>query len=237
MKFSQPTFLHLFFLRFFIRSLTVVVVFFASLHLNTYQASGQNTGSLNFKTVGIVEFSQSDTNDVFRIEAYLNSIKTLKSRFLQVTSAGDYSEGTLSLSKPGKMRLEYDHPNPALLVADGSYLAYFDRELEQVSYFDLQSTQAAILLNNKISFSSGKIAITAFERGPNVFRLTLIKGNNPNGGSMMMIFSDKPLRLKKWTITDAQGILTNVSLISPRFGLPLNPKQFIFEEPKKDLEN
>ncbi len=233
----QATFSHQFFLRFAIRFIIAVLFFFVGLHLNAYQARGQDNGTANVKTVGIVKLSRNDAKDLFRIEAYLNSIKTLESRILQVTSAGDYSEGTLSLSKPGKMRLEYDHPNPALLVADGSHLAYFDKELEQVSYFDLQSTQAAILLNNKISFSSDELTITAFERGPSVFRLTLIKGSDLNGGSMKIIFSDSPLRLKKWMITDAQGIVTNVSLVNPRFGAPLNSELFIFEEPNQDLEN
>ena len=225
------------FLRFTNRLIVAVVFFCISLSLNIFQARGQVIETAQIKTEGIENLNQLDSMDVFRIENYLNSITTLESRILQISSAGDFSEGTLFLAKPGKMRLEYDDPNPILLIADGTYLAYFDKELKQTSYFDLQSTQAAILLDKKISFSSGEIFITAFERGPSVFRLSLIKGGDPNGGAMKIIFSDKPLRLKKWTITDAQGIITNVSLVNPRFGHLLNPNLFIFEEPNKDLEN
>ena len=226
-----------FFLSFSTRLLIAVVFLLTSLILNASQVRGQTAKTIQIKIEGINKLSRSDANEIYRIEAYLNSIITMESRFLQISSIGDYSEGTLSLAKPGKMRLEYDEPNPALLVADGSHLAYFDKELKQVSYFDLQSTQAAILLNEKISFSSGELIITAFERGPSVFRLSLIKGSEPNGGTITLILSDKPLRLKKWTITDAQGIVTNVSLINPKFGNPLNPNLFVFEEPNKDLQN
>ncbi len=198
------------------------------------QAGAQSPGPTVAGAKGMAKLSRSETADVFRIQAYLNSIRTLSSRFLQISSAGDYSEGTLSFSKPGKMRLEYDDPNPTLLVADGVNLAYYDKELKQVSYYDLQATQAAILLNDNISFSSGEIIITAFERGPGVFRLTVIKGTDPLEGNMTMIFSDKPLRLKKWTITDAQGIVTNISLVNPRSGAPLNQKLFTIEMPAHD---
>ena len=46
--------------------------------------------------------SAADRADVGRIEAYLNRIRTLKARFLQVSSTGDLSEGTLFISRPGK---------------------------------------------------------------------------------------------------------------------------------------
>ena len=185
---------------------------------------------------GLASLSQADRANIARIEAYLNRIRTLEARFLQVSSDGEYSEGDLYFSKPGKMRLEYDDPNPTLLVSDGTNLAYYDKELQQVSYFDLEATQASILLNDKISFSSGDIIITAFERGPGVFRLTVLKGSDPLEGNMTMIFSDKPLILKKWTITDAQGIVTNISLVNPRFGAPVSPELFFLETLEQNSE-
>ena len=38
----------------------------------------------------------------------------------------------------------------------------------------------------------------------------------------------------KITITDAQGIVTNISLVNPRFGAPLNPELFTIEMPSHD---
>ncbi|MDA0305920.1 MAG: outer membrane lipoprotein carrier protein LolA [Proteobacteria bacterium] len=175
--------------------------------------------------------SPADRADVLRIEKYLNRIKTMQARFLQVSSGGDYSEGNMYFSKPGKMRLEYDAPKPVLIVSDGTNLAYIDKELKQVSYFDLASTQASVLLQEVISFSAGEMIITAFERGPGVLRLTLIKNDDPLEGNITLIFSDRPLGLKKWTVTDAQGIVTNISLLGPRFGGALDPELFDYREP------
>ncbi len=186
---------------------------------------------------GIAQLSDADRFDISRIENYLNRIKTLEARFLQVSSDGDYSEGDLYFSKPGKMRLNYDSPSPIVIVSDGVNLAYFDKELEQISYIDLEWTQASILLRESISFSAGDILVTAFERGPGVLRLTVIKGDDPLEGNITLIFSDQPLGLKKWTITDAQGVVTNVSLLGPRFDVPLNPDLFHVEPPNESLKN
>ncbi len=46
----------------------------------------------------------------------------------------------------------------------------------------------------------------------------MIKGNDPLEGNLTLIFSDKPLGLKKWTVTDAQGVVTNVSLLGEVWG-------------------
>ena len=113
---------------------------------------------------GLASLSQADRANIARIEAYLNRIRTLEARFLQVSSDGEYSEGDLYFSKPGKMRLEYDDPKPVVIVSDGVNLAYFDKELEQVSYFDLESTQASILLRETISFTTGGLIVTQFEK-------------------------------------------------------------------------
>lgn len=185
---------------------------------------------------GLVSLSQSDRADISRIEAYLNRIRTMEARFLQVSSDGEYSEGDLYFSKPGKMRLEYDDPKPVVIVSDGVNLAYYDKELEQVSYFDLESTQASILLRENISFTTGGLIVTRFEKGPGVLRLTVIKGSDPLEGNLTLIFSDRPLGLKKWTVTDAQGIVTNVSLLGPRFGMSLSPKLFHIEPPNEAVK-
>ena len=184
---------------------------------------------------GIAKLSAADKSELSRIEAYLNRLTTMRSRFLQVASNGDYSEGTIYFSKPGRMRLEYDAPKQILIVSDGVNLAYFDKVLQQVSYFDLQSTQASILLKKHISFSGGDVLVTGFERGAGVLRLTVIRANAPFEGNLTLIFSDNPLDLKKWTVTDAQGVITNVSLLGPRFDLKLDGELFKFEPPESSL--
>ena len=169
--------------------------------------------------------------DVGRIEAYLNRIRTLKARFLQVSSTGELSEGTLFISRPGKLRIEYDPPVPILIVAARGVLTYYDKELEQVSEIDLESTPAGILVQENVSFFSGDYTLTRFKRQAGAARITLVRTEDPQEGSLTLIFSDRPLTLRKWIVVDAQGVETTVSLLKTHFGLPLNPELFTFEAP------
>ncbi len=177
------------------------------------------------------ELGATDKADIRRIEAYLNKLSTVRARFLQISSNGAQAEGNLYISRPGRMRIQYDPPSPVFIVADGSWLIYVDKELDQVSYVPLESTPAGILLDARISLLGGDFTITHFENAANVIRITLYKTDDQGKGILTLIFSDRPLTLKKWTITDAQGILTSVSLIDSRFGIPLNDNLFKFKSP------
>ncbi len=174
--------------------------------------------------------SAADREDITRIETYFNGIETMRARFLQVTSTGAYSEGTFSLWRPGRMRIEYDPPVPVLIVADGSTLVYHDKKLMQVSYLGIDSSPAGLFLAERVSLSK-TVTVTRFERGGRTLRVTVVKKDDPLEGSLTLIFEERPLTFRKWIIADAQGVETTVSLLGPRFGAPLDPELFRFVDP------
>ncbi len=178
-----------------------------------------------------MELSKAERGELARIETYLNGVKTVRARFMQMSSTGELAEGDFYLLRPGKMRIEYRPPVPVLIVADGTWMIYYDRELEQVSYIPLSSTPAGILVADEVSLHSDEVTVTDFARDSGTVRVTLVRTESPEEGSITLVFSDKPMALRKWTIVDAQGIVTNVSLIDASFGVPLNPELFRFKNP------
>jgi outer membrane lipoprotein-sorting protein len=179
---------------------------------------------------GEARLSAADRQDIARIETYLNDIETMRSRFLQVTSDGAYSEGTFYLWRPGRMRIEYDPPVPILIVADGRSLVYHDKKLNQVSYLGFESSPAGLLLAERVSLSKS-VNVTRLERGARTLRVTLVKKDDAGEGSLTLVFEDRPLIFKKWVVVDAQGVEITVSLLGPRFGFPLDPELFRFVDP------
>ena len=174
--------------------------------------------------------SPEDRADVARIENYLNGIRTLRSRFFQVAPSGAHAEGDLFLARPGKLRIAYDPPVPILIVAHDRTVGYYDRELKQAQYFGADQTPAGVLLRDQIRLAGGDLAVTRFERSPGALRLTLAQAADPGQGSLALVFSDRPLSLRKWTVTDAQGQTTEVALMAPEFGVALEPKLFLFDD-------
>ncbi len=173
------------------------------------------------------KLSAENQQELKRIEAFLNGMKTLRAGFLQVSSNGAVATGKLLLSRPGKMRFEYDPPAPIMMIADGIFLIYIDKELEQVTHLWLSNTPIGFLVEEDIKLK-GDVTVTKFEKGSNILRATLARTKEPEQGSITMIFSDQPLALRKWIITDPQGIRTTVTLSNLESGIKIDPKLFVF---------
>ncbi|MBT3916052.1 MAG: outer membrane lipoprotein carrier protein LolA [Rhodospirillaceae bacterium] len=173
------------------------------------------------------KLSAESQQDLKRIETFLNGMKTLRAGFLQVSSNGAVATGKLIMSRPGKMRFEYDPPAPIMMIADGVFLIYIDKELEQVTHLWLSNTPIGFLVEEDIKLT-GDVTVTKFEKGPNILRATLARTKEPEQGTITMIFSDQPLALRKWVITDPQGIRTTVTLSNLEDGIKIDPKLFVF---------
>ena len=178
------------------------------------------------------KLSEADRAAITRVEEYLNSVATLEARFLQVSSNGNYAEGKMSLSRPGKMRLQYDPPVPILIIVAKGNLIYVDKELQQVSYVDADDTPAGFLVREKISLFADDLIITDLVREAQTLRLSLVRAEDPLEGNLTLVLSDRPMQLKKWVVTDAQGITTTVSLLGARTGATIDSELFVFRDPR-----
>jgi outer membrane lipoprotein-sorting protein len=178
-----------------------------------------------------VALSADQKADVDRVQAYLNGIRTLASRFEQVSSDGGRATGQLWLARPGRMRFEYDAPVPVLLVANGKNIFYYDKELQQVSELRVEDTPAGFLLRDQITLS-GDVTLTKFEHKPGAIRLTMVETTEPGQGSATLVLDDRPLQLRQWTIVDPQQKEVTVALTDPHYGAPVDEKLFYWTDPR-----
>ncbi len=173
----------------------------------------------------------ADAADLARIQAYLNGIKTLHARFLQIAPGGQTSEGEVWLERPGRMRFQYDPPSPLLLVAGHGLVVFHDAQLNQTSNIPLGSTPLGLLLQDNIQLS-GDVTVTGIARAPGQIQLTLLRTAQPADGSLTLIFGDQPLMLRSWRVVDAQHQETRVSLFRAKLGGEFDQSLFTFIDPK-----
>lgn len=179
---------------------------------------------LSFKSVMALEGTQ-------KYENYLNGLKTLSGEFTQTNSKGHRASGTLHISRPGKMRLTYSPPSSLLIVSDGTWLITYDKQADETNYTSLDKTPAAFILRSHIRFS-GDVAITnVVPRGKNTTEISLIRREDPEAGYITFVFENNPVSLKEWSIVDAQGVTTRVSLSNVRSNIPLPPGLFTIKSP------
>ena len=122
--------------------------------MSLFQNSKSIAENVSSKTLTL----QNQT-DLKRVKNYLESIKTLKGNFLQIDSNGFTKSGKVFIARPGRLRFEYDPPDPILLIADGFYLIYIDKDLEQVSHVFLKNTPVSFLLKEHIQFKDGVLNV------------------------------------------------------------------------------
>ena len=179
--------------------------------------------------------NESHKKIVAKIEDYFNGIRSLQSGFVQSSTSGAFAEGTVSILKPNKMRLEYKPPHPVEIVADGKYLIFHDKKLEQVTHMDLKSNPAAFLLEENFRFANSNLTISDISDKQGTIEIAVYKTDEPLNGRVRLIFRRNPFELKQWQITDAQQVKTMVSLTSAQFNVTLDEKLFEFKNPKKNL--
>ena len=179
---------------------------------------------------GAMAQSAQDEHDIARIEAYLNDIRTMKGRFLQVAADGAMANGVFYLRRPRRFRFEYAPPSPVLLVGDGLWLIFHDRELGQVSRVPLTSSPLGLLIDDEVSLTD-HAAIISIVREPGIIRITLNDPEKPEQGELTLVLADPPLALRQWLVTDAQGLTTRISLFETEANVPLDAKLFTFSDP------
>jgi outer membrane lipoprotein-sorting protein len=168
-----------------------------------------------------------------RVEAYLNGLGTLRAGFVQINPDGGSVTGELYYAAPDKMRLEYNPPSRVLIIANRWEVIYHDRRLKQVSHLLTGSTPLGFLLADDIELA-GDVTVTALEEQGGELRVTLVQSEEPDQGSITLVFADQPLQLRRWTVVDAQGLPTHVVLEGIETDVALDDELFVFRNPKFD---
>jgi len=181
--------------------------------------------SLTINAAPAATLSAQDQVDIARIETYLNGLKALKARFMQVAGDGGISQGTAWLQRPGRMRFQYDPPAPFLLIAAHGQLIFNDSSLQQTSNIPLSRTPLGILLAENVKLS-GAVTVTGIQRLPGQIQVTLVRTASPGDGSLTLIFADPPMTLRQWTVVDAQRRETHVTLYDAQTGRNFDPQLF-----------
>lgn len=187
-------------------------------------------GPLNAQTA----LASQDSETLRRVEAYLEGLTTVRARFVQQSEAGGFAQGTFYLSRPGRMRIEYDPPIPFLYVADGFWLTFWDDELKQRTDVPLGSTLADFIIREDVSLA-GDITVRGVRGVPayGEIEVDLIQTDDPGAGMLTLVFNAEPMAFKRWTVLDSQGLFTEVTLNEPAYGVPLEDSLFRAPRPPR----
>ena len=159
------------------------------------------------------------------IEKYFNSIKTLKSRFVQSNPNGSIIQGNLYVRRPGRMRFEYDPPSQLKIVADGFQVTMWDPTTKDFGQWPIGWTMASFLVKDPLSLS-GDLRVEKLERVNGLIEATMSQTSKPKEGKVVVRFAENPMMLRGWTVIDNRGQQVTVSLSDMQTGVQLADSLF-----------
>ena len=173
--------------------------------------------------------TQPQLERVRQISDYVNSLTTLQGRFTQIGPGGNFTEGEFFLQRPGKIRFDYAPPNPVLVISDGWWVGIEDRKKKRTEKYPLATTPLSILLDDEVDLVADT-KIVAFDESEDVVSLTLEDSVGTATGLLTLYFGKPDLSLQQWTVIDAQGLQTEVSLFDLVKGGTFEPSLFRIDD-------
>ncbi len=147
------------------------------------------------------------------ISRYINGIVTAKTDFTQINDDGTLATGTLFIHRPGRMRFEYNPPMDLLVMAGGQQVGIFDGKsnLKSAERYPLKRTPLNLILEKNVNLARRNMVVGHDFDGTATV-VTAQDPEHPEYGRLQLKFTDGPVELRQWVVTDGQGSKTTVVL-------------------------
>lgn len=172
-----------------------------------------------------------------QISAYLNQLQTAQGGFTQINSDGTLYTGQIYIKRPGRIRFEYNPPSESMVIAGGGQLAVFDaRSNTGPERYPLNQTPLNIILQPNVDFERERMVTNLVSDGTTT-TVTAQDPDNPDYGSIQMVFTANPVELRQWVVTDDLGTETTVILNDLETGATLGDILFNIQAETRKREN
>jgi outer membrane lipoprotein-sorting protein len=147
-----------------------------------------------------------------RINQSLNAAATLVGDFQQINADGRRRSGKLYVQRPGKLRFDYNPPSQLEVISDGSNVAVIDKRVPQQDIYGIGQTPLKFLVAERIDVARDT-KVLGVRRDKDEVILDIEDRNTVAGTSKIRIhFHGETFMLRRWTVTDPQGVPTTIQL-------------------------
>ncbi|HLW90634.1 MAG TPA: outer-membrane lipoprotein carrier protein LolA [Roseiarcus sp.] len=174
---------------------------------------------------------------VKRANAYFDSMQSMIADFVLIGADGKRSEGKLYVQRPGRMLFQYAPPDRLEIVADGRSVAVRDQKMNTQDLYFIGQTPLKFLLADHIDIARDT-KVTQVASDPSAVSI-VIEDKATFGGSatITLLFDPTTFALKQWTVLDAQGLQTVVTLFNVDLSTPPDPSLFKIDEQQRMMNS
>ena len=160
----------------------------------------------------------------------INSLGKIEGQFTQRNPDLSISTGKFYLSRPGKMRFEYNAPSQLVMVSNGTNVGISDRRLKNLNQYPLKSTPLYFLLKSHVDIAK-ELNVTAVVKVGNSSVIYLRDNKKQTQGELRLVF-DGNMQLTEWAVINQQNQMTYVKLQNVKTVSNIPAKLFVIDDPR-----
>jgi outer membrane lipoprotein-sorting protein len=168
-----------------------------------------------------------------RVAKALTDTKTAQGRFTQTDPQNSPSSGLFYIERPGRVRFEYNSPEPMFIVSDGTTVSIEEPKRNAYDAIPLASTPLHLFLRSNIDLRrDGSVTDVTSSNGFHF--VTLVDKSGEAEGKMILQFRATDFALIGWRQVDGTGAETKVQLQDIKQNVPLKASLFVVRDPNDD---
>jgi outer membrane lipoprotein-sorting protein len=173
----------------------------------------------------------ADRNAIIdRVSKAFTEVKTAQGQFTQVDTEGGASSGAFFINRPGKIRFDYDKPEPMHIVSDGTSVSIEEPKRKSYDAVPLSSTPLHLFLRSNVDLKrDGSVTDVTTQNGSHF--VTLVDKTGEAEGKMILEFRASDFELLGWRALDGAGAETRVRLSATKKNVSLKPSLFVVRDP------
>lgn len=195
----------------------------------TPPAPDRKTNDVTLRSTPVISSTQplssQQTVILQKVSTAFNAMHDMQATFTQVEFDGGRTTGRFFLSKPGKVRFQYDRPSPLEIIADGNDLVVRDRKLNTQDFYPLKQTPLRYLLNERIDLTKDAKVLAVLQDN-DLVTIVIEDRNDFSQGQLTLFFDANSYELRQWSVIDGNGRETAVAVHNVTLNRPNNPELF-----------
>lgn len=167
-----------------------------------------------------------------RAQQYFNNLHSIEAAFRQVDSNNEVRDGRFYLSRPNKLRLDYDTPQKEMVMLSEDMFIHYNEELKEVSYLTANQVPISFLSRKNLDLNKDTKILNVSQAG-NLLNLEIeLPSKDEYKPRLTLGFERSPFNLKTILIQEPSGNTVNLELKSAKYNSEIDSKVFEFKNPK-----
>ena len=173
---------------------------------------------------------KSDALRIQRIENYFKDLGNIKAEFEQVGSNGKVQKGRLYISRPDKMRWEYNTPEKYLIIVNYDTIIHYRYGLDELTHIPLKSSFLRFFCKEDLKLTEGA-EIIGIKEDESTLSASFIDKDREDSPEITMNFIRKPMSLESIFIKDMNGASIRIFFYNIKQQPKIDHKLFEFKRP------